>query len=118
MEIGDRKFTITYIAQEELDDYLDMVGDCNSIHNKIIPGALTSGIIIGLVGTNYSGAILGTQSFKYLKAIEVSECITACIKLTKIKGDWITFKGEITRDNELCVTGEIIVKYSQEGRVG
>lgn len=60
------------VSQSMVDQFVGLTGDKNPIHSasvskdqQIIPGALLNGIVSGIIGSNWTGALVLSQEFSF-----------------------------------------------------
>jgi acyl dehydratase len=89
------------VTEETIRDFVDATGDDNPIHSDpafaattrfgrvIAPGILTGGLISGVIGTRLPGpgTIYISQSFRFLRPVQIGDTITARVEVVEILGD-------------------------------
>jgi acyl dehydratase len=91
IEVGDHAEIVRRVADEDIAEFVDAVGDYNPVHSDrayaagtvfkapIAPGIWTAGLISAVIGTRLPGpgAIYLSQTLKFLKPVMFGDVITA-----------------------------------------
>jgi len=91
IEVGDHAEIVRQVADEDIAEFVDAVGDYNPVHSDrayaagtvfkapIAPGIWTAGLISAVIGTRLPGpgAIYLSQTLKFLKPVMFGDVITA-----------------------------------------
>lgn len=126
LKIGDSASYKKSFSIEEHRLHLACINDSNPLHydeeyarttvfkKPIVQGALTSGLVSGLLGSTLPGkdTIYLGQHFKYLQPIYINETVTAIVTIVNIRKDKpiVTLRTQIFKENsELAIDGEAVV---------
>jgi acyl dehydratase len=92
---GDRAEISRVVAQDDIAEFVEAVGDYNPVHSDaayaaatpfkvpIAPGIYTAGLISAVIGTRLPGpgAIYLSQSLKFVKPVKAGDTITARVEV-------------------------------------
>ena len=95
---GDHAELTRTVGQEDIEHFVDAVGDYNPVHSDpvyaastpfkepIAPGIFTAGLISAVIGTELPGpgAIYLSQSLKFLKPVRLGDRITAHVEILEV----------------------------------
>src|SRR5439155_6999002 len=98
---GDRAEITRVVGPEDIEHFVDAVGDYNPVHSDatyaattpfkapIAPGIFTAGMISAVIGTQLPGpgAIYLSQSLKFLKPVKSGDRITARAEVIEVIRD-------------------------------
>jgi acyl dehydratase len=134
LHAGDAAELTRRVSAENVEDFVEAVGDYNPIHSDpayaattqfkepIAPGVFTAGMISAVIGTQLPGpgAIYLSQSLKFIKPVMFGDTITARVTVTEI----IRERNRIrlltvcrNQRGEEVLTGEAWVMPSRESTV-
>ena len=95
---GDHAELTRVVEHEDIEHFVDAVGDYNPVHSDpayaattpfkepIAPGIFTAGLISAVIGTQLPGpgAIYLSQSLKFLKPVKLGDRITAHVEIVEV----------------------------------
>jgi len=98
LAVGQTAELTRAISAETIREFVDATGDDNPLHSDpefaattrfgrvIAPGILTGGLVSAVIGTRLPGpgAVYISQSFRFLRPVEVGDAITARVEVTEI----------------------------------
>jgi acyl dehydratase len=101
LQAGDSAELTRRVEPDDVESFVDAVGDHNPIHSDarfaaetpfgepIAPGVFTAGLISAVIGTRLPGpgAIYLSQSLKFLKAVKFGDTITARVEVAEVIRD-------------------------------
>jgi acyl dehydratase len=101
LAVGQTAELTRTVTEETIRDFVDATGDDNPIHSDpafaattrfgqvIAPGILTGGLISGVIGTRLPGpgTIYISQSFRFLRPVQIGDTITARVEVVEILRD-------------------------------
>jgi 3-hydroxybutyryl-CoA dehydratase len=75
-------------TQHQVDAFVALTGDGNSIHqdsngDAVVPGILLASLFPAIIGSKYPGAIYVSQDLKFKKKVLVGEEVRAHVEITK-----------------------------------
>jgi len=101
IEVGDHAEIVRRVADGDIAEFVDAVGDYNPVHSDaayaagtvfkapIAPGIWTAGLISAVIGTRLPGpgAIYLSQTLKFLKPVMFGDVITARVEVLEVIHD-------------------------------
>jgi phosphate acetyltransferase len=98
LQEGDHAELSRVVANDDIADFVDAVGDYNPVHSDpdyaattifkhpIAPGIFTAGLISAVIGTTLPGpgAIYLSQSLKFTKPVFAGDTITARVTIAEV----------------------------------
>ena len=101
LQEGEHAELTRVVADEDIADFVDAVGDYNPVHSDpayaattifkspIAPGIFTAGLISAVIGTTLPGpgAIYLSQSLKFTKPVFAGDTITARVTIIEVIRD-------------------------------
>jgi len=142
LAVGQSAELARTISEETVREFVDATGDDNPLHSDpafaattrfghvIAPGILTGGLVSAVIGTQLPGpgAVYISQSFRFLRPVEIGDTITARVEVTEILRDRnrICLKTACTNQNgEPVIEGEawvmpsrVHIEYAEPPRTG
>lgn len=98
---GDFAEIVKRVEMDDIDEFVDAVGDHNPIHRDpafaaatafgepIAPGVFTAGLISAVIGTKLPGpgAIYLAQNLNFVRPVKVGDTITARVEVREVLGE-------------------------------
>jgi 3-hydroxybutyryl-CoA dehydratase len=140
--VGQTAELMRTISDETVRDFVDATGDDNPLHSDpafaattrfgrvIAPGILTGGLVSAVIGTMLPGpgAVYISQSFRFLRPVEIGDRITARVEVTEVlrERNRICLKTVcVNQREEAVIEGEawvmpsrVHIEYSEPPRTG
>src|SRR6266849_4849505 len=130
IQVGDSAQLTRRVADQDIAEFVDAVGDYNPVHSDrdyaastmfkepIAPGIWTAGLISAVIGTRLPGpgAIYLSQDLKFLKPVKFNDVITARVEVveTMRERNRVRLKTVCTNQRgEEVLTGEALVMPSK-----
>jgi 3-hydroxybutyryl-CoA dehydratase len=130
IEVGDHAEIVRRVADSDIAEFVDAVGDYNPVHSDrtyaagtvfkapIAPGIWTAGLISAVIGTQLPGpgAIYLSQTLKFLKPVMFDDVITARVDVLETNREKNRMRLRTVCTNqrgEEVLTGEALVMPSK-----
>jgi len=130
IQVGDSAQLTRRVADRDIAEFVDAVGDYNPVHSDrdyaastmfkepIAPGIWTAGLISAVIGTRLPGpgAIYLSQDLKFLKPVKFSDVITARVEVVEVNRERNRIRLRTVCANqrgEEVLTGEALVMPSK-----
>lgn len=121
IKIEDQFFSRKRITEEDVRLFADISGDHNPLHldaefasktmfkQRIIHGMLTASLISAALASMPGLIILLNFSLSFEKPVYIGDDLTAKVTVKKIENSKIHLDAEVTRGNEIVVSGSVKV---------
>ena len=130
IQVGDSAQLTRRVADRDIAEFVDAVGDYNPVHfdrdyaastmfkEPIAPGIWTAGLISAVIGTRLPGpgAIYLAQDLKFLKPVKFNDVITARVEVVEVNRERNRIRLRTVCANqrgEEVLTGEALVMPSK-----
>jgi acyl dehydratase len=130
IQVGDSAQLTRRVADQDIAEFVDAVGDYNPVHSDrdyaastmfkepIAPGIWTAGLISAVIGTRLPGpgAIYLAQDLKFLKPVKFNDVITARVEVVEVNRERNRIRLRTVCANqrgEEVLTGEALVMPSK-----
>ena len=130
IQVGDIAQLTRRVADRDIAEFVDAVGDYNPVHSDrdyvastmfkepIAPGIWTAGLISAVIGTRLPGpgAIYLSQDLKFLKPVKFNDVITARVEVLETNRERNRVRLKTVCSNqrgEEVLTGEALVMPSK-----
>lgn len=101
------------ITQQDVDTFIKLTGDTNSVHKEIVHGMLVCSFISTMIGTELpgEGSIWLSHHIDFIAPIYVGEKLTIKAEVVKIEGDRYKLWIDVFNPRGLAVSTNGWVKW-------
>ena len=117
IKVGDRFVNKFYISKHDVDRFIHLTEDTNTVHETIVHGMLSASFIGTMIGTQIpgNGALITSHNIRFIRPIEIDSRIVVICEVNEKKDGSIKLWSDIFNQyGGVCVSSTAWVKILEQ----